>query len=387
MSGTEEVIEPQALVGARYPHLARGLTLERERESDRFTVYDGWIPEPGAEIDPTAPGGPEVSASRLETLGQCPLRYFFRYVLEIEPPEELTVDPEVWLDPLSRGLLLHEVLEAFVKELIERGDIPVAARDAGRLSAILNARIDHYRSEIPPPGESVFRREVAQLRRTAEIFLHEEEDYCKRTANQPQFLEVSIGLKAGGSGTPLDTEEPVEVRLPQGSSLRVRARIDRVDRVARTKENAFAIWDYKTGAAWKYRQDPPFWEGRVIQHVLYMLVLKARLKAMGKDFGGARVEDFGFFFPSERGQGERISYTLQQLEAGPDVLGRLAHIAAGGAFLATSDHGNDCTFCDYRAICGDVAAVARASDRKLAARSRAILEPYASLRGYGEASR
>ena len=82
---------PGRLVAIRI--LAADLTLARERGSDRFTVFDGWIPEPGPELDPTAPVGPAVSASRLETLGQCPLKYFFRYVLEIEPPEELTLDP------------------------------------------------------------------------------------------------------------------------------------------------------------------------------------------------------------------------------------------------------------------------------------------------------
>jgi PD-(D/E)XK nuclease superfamily len=386
MSGMEEVIDPRALVAFRYPHLARGFTLARERESERFTVYDGWIPEPGNEIDPTAPDGPAVSASQLETIGQCPLRYFFRYVLEIEPPEELTIDPEIWLDPRARGSLVHEVFELFLKEVIERGHIPVAGRDEDRLSAILDARVQHYRSEIPPPNEAVFRREVAHLRRTAQIFLRREEEYCTRTGNRPLFLEVSIGLKTDGAVTRLDTHEPVEVRLPDGSSLRVRGRIDRVDRVGGAEANVFAIWDYKTGGTWKYMQEPrPFWEGRVVQHALYLLVMNARLKAIGEEFSGARLDEFGFFFPSEKGGGERIEFTPGDLEEGAGVLGRLARIAANGAFLATTEHDKDCSFCDYRGICGDVAAVASASERKLATPSNAILEPYRELR-HGEAN-
>ncbi len=101
ISGTEEVIEPRDLVAARHPNLGRGFTLKRERESDRFTIFDGRIPDPAAEIDLTSPVGPPVSASQLETLGQCPLKYFFRYVLKIGAPEELTLDPDVWLNPLS----------------------------------------------------------------------------------------------------------------------------------------------------------------------------------------------------------------------------------------------------------------------------------------------
>jgi len=386
MSGTEEVIEPKALVAWRYPHLGRGFTLAGERESTRFTVYDGWIPEPGREIDPTAPDGLAVSASQLETLGQCPLRYFFRYVLKISPPEELTIDPEIWLDPLARGSLLHEVFEIFLKEVIERGDIPVAGRDEDRLLAILDARVEHYRSEIPPPSEAVYRREVGRLRRTAQIFLRGEEEYCARTGNRPLFLEVSIGLKTQGSGTGFDTPEPVEVRLPDGSSLRVCGRIDRVDQVGGAGANVFAIWDYKVGGTWKYRQEPrPFWEGRVVQHALYVLVMNARLKALRKDFPGARVDEFGFFFPSETAGGERIEFIPRDLEKGAGILHRLARIAANGAFLATTQDDKDCSFCDYRQICGNVAALASASDRKLTTLSNVILEPYRELR-HGQAN-
>ena len=44
-----------------------------------------------------------VSPSRLETLGACGLRYFYRYVLGIRPPDIPAFDPDVWLDPRNRG--------------------------------------------------------------------------------------------------------------------------------------------------------------------------------------------------------------------------------------------------------------------------------------------
>jgi RecB family exonuclease len=381
MSEKAEVVDPLNLVAARYPHLGRGYELARMRRADEFTVFDGWIPRPGPELDLTSSAGPTVSASRLETLGQCPLKYFFRYVLDLEPPEELAIDPSVWLDPLARGSLLHEVFEHFLKELIKRGAIPDALRDEPRLMAILDERISHYRNEIPPPSEAVFRREQARLRRTARIFLREESEYCRETGNRPLYLEVAVGLEGGESGSELDTEEPVPVKLPDGSSLRVRGRIDRVDRVAGPAPNVFAVWDYKTGGTWKYTQEPrPFWAGRVVQHALYLFVMNARLAAITKEFPGARVERFGYFFPSEKASGERIEFTAEELEGGKEVLTRLAKIAANGAFLATTQADKDCGFCDYRGICGDVEAVAAASARKLREPTNTILAPYAELR-------
>jgi ATP-dependent helicase/nuclease subunit B len=386
MTGTEDVVDRQGLVGSRYPHLERGFELALARASDDFTVFDGRINHPRPELDLTAAAGPAVSASRLETLGACPLRYFFRYVLEIEPPDELVMDPNVWLDPLARGSLLHEVFERFFKELVERGAVPEAKRDEGRLLAILKSLIDRYRAEIPPPFEAVFRREVAALHRTARIFLREEEVYCRETGNRPMFMEVSIGMKMEGPGTGLDTAEPVEIKLPDGGSLRVRGRIDRVDRVAEAGLNSFVIWDYKTGGTWKYTQEPrPFWAGRVVQHALYTMMMSARLKALGREFPEGEVERFGYFFPSDKAGGERIEFTPPQLGAGGEVLERLAKIAASGAFLATNQADNDCGYCDYAGICGDVHALASASDRKLKSPSNLVLTPYAELRGNGKA--
>jgi PD-(D/E)XK nuclease superfamily len=384
-TGPEDIIDPKAVIGARYPHLGRGFLLADERGSDRFTVFDGWIPGRATELDLTATTGPPVSASRLETLGDCPLRYFFRYVLGIKPPDELVVDPDVWLDPLARGSLLHEVFERFFKDMVKRGTVPDARRDEAPLLAILESLTDRYRAEIPPPSEAVFRREESQLRRTVRIFLREEELYCRETGNRPMFMEVSIGMKSDGAPTVLDTDKPVEVKLPGGGSLRVRGRIDRIDQVAGAQANVFAIWDYKTGGTWKFIQEPrPFWSGRVVQHALYTMVMTTRLKALAGEFPGARVERFGYFFPSEKGGGEKIEFTPTQLEAGGEVLSRLATIASSGAFLATNQADKDCNFCDYAGICGDVAGVARASQRKLKSPSNTILTPYAELRGDGK---
>ena len=90
-----------------------------------------------------------------------------------------------------------------------------------------------------------------------------------------------------------------------------------IDQVAGADANVFAIWDYKTGGTWKYEQDPrPFWEGRVVQHALSIMVMNARLKAIADEIPGAKVDRFGFFFPSEKGAGERIEFTPAELEQG-----------------------------------------------------------------------
>ena len=162
-------------------------------------------------------------------------------------------------------------------------------------------------------------------------------------------------------------------------------RIDRIDRAAGgQKPGDLIIWDYKTGSTWKYIQEPrPFWQGRVIQHALYTRMMEERVKGSGGELAGARVARFGYFFPSEKGGGERIELEPAELAGGIEVLDRLVRLASSGAFLATNDAKSDCNFCDYLGVCGNVTAVTCASDRKLAAAGNDILAPFAELRSDG----
>ncbi len=62
--------DPEETVAQAFPHLGRGMEARRARESDLFTAYDGYVPEAGEDLDPAKPGGPVLSASRLEKLGK-----------------------------------------------------------------------------------------------------------------------------------------------------------------------------------------------------------------------------------------------------------------------------------------------------------------------------
>ncbi len=103
MCAGQEIEDPQAVIARSFPHLGRGFVAREARASDRFTEYDGHVPEAGLDLDPARPGGPVLSASALEKMGSCPLEYFFRYGLGIRPPDEIRVDPRIWLEPAERG--------------------------------------------------------------------------------------------------------------------------------------------------------------------------------------------------------------------------------------------------------------------------------------------
>jgi hypothetical protein len=382
LSSDDAVARPQRVLEDHFPHLARGARARRSRRSDRFTEYDGLVPRAGTDLDPTRPGGPVLSATMLETLGRCPIDYFFRYVLEIERPAEYRLDPDRWLDPLQRGSLLHAVFCDFMRRLQQRELRPSYERDLPELVSILRGRIAAARARVPSPSRSVLEREVRELEQTVQIFLREEELFCR--ASEPVALEVSIGAGPVGEGTSLDSEQPATLALPSGGasrSIRARGMIDRVDRIS-SLSASYAVWDYKIASARRYDPADPFKGGRLVQSGLYLAMVQDRLRQVLSP--RAEVVQFGYFFPNLKEYGTRIAWSREELARGPQVLADLCQMIAAGCFPC-SDDAEDLRFSPYLEAIGDPSRAAQQVRAKLA---RAVedddhgaLAPFARLRG------
>lgn len=375
------------LVSASFPHLAAGAFAASRRGSDAFTVYDGLIEDPGPQLDPRHDQGPILSASRLQQLGACPLSYWYRYVLHIEPPDDAEVEPGQWLDALQFGSLMHEVLYDFVCDLIGRGVWPPdRSRDRATMQRAVEQRLGEWEWEIPPPGREALGRQRRELERAAQIFITEQ---ARRERGGPLYLEAAVGMAPTGSGTDLDQAEPVRLRLPGGGEVRVRARLDRIDRIGR--DDTFAVCDYKSGRSTRqYEGSDSFRQGRLLQHVLYMAVAEAVLR---KRFGpAATVRGFEFFFPSQRIRGRSLPFDRAIVEEGLRIVETMCRLVAGGAFPATDGlAGNrpvDCEHCDYRRACRavqrDLRVLCNSSREKIdAAPADGPLGPFVELRRGG----
>lgn len=378
LCGDPAVEDPEGAVARAFPHLGRGLAARRARESDLFTAYDGCVPEAAADHDPARPGGPVLSASRLETLGRCPLEYFFRYVLGIKPPQEHLHDPSRWLEPAERGSLLHAVFKAFHVRLRDEGRLPVLEEDRGMLQEILEREMGAWARRKPPPNREAYEREAEDLRRTARIFLQEEEEHCR--GRRPLHFEVAVGPGAHGEGDPMDSPEPVEIALPDGRTIRTRGVIDRIDEVGEPGSLRFTVCDYKTGRNYDYDRKDPFRQGRCMQNLIYTLQAESLLSA---SYPGAAVESFQYFFPSAREHGERIEWSAGALAGGMDILNTLCDLLARGCFPFT-DNESDVRMSDYRAAFGDAGGAAAAMRAKLSNPANASLAPFRKLRGHEE---
>lgn len=374
LCGQGAVRGAEEAVAAAFPHLARGLQARRARESDAFTVYDGYVPEAGEDLDPTAPDGPVLSTRRLEMLGRCPLDYFFAYVLEIKPPDEFTYDPFSWLDVLERGELLHRVFRIFYQQLGDAGS-RVSFRDHWPLlRKIVDGEISRFTSRKPPPSPEVLAAEREELLRAAAIFLREEES-CSGDRT-PLYCEVAVGLAREGAGNPVDLPEPLEIALPGGEKVRVRGYIDRIDALGDAEGGRFLVCDYKTGSARKYTIEDPFVQGRHMQGFIYKALAEACLATRHPR---PEVAAFEYFFPDTREYGKRISWDARRLEEGLDVLDGLCRLLRAGCFPC-SDSDDDLKYSDYLVAIGEVEKCTERAKRKLANPENALLEPLRCLR-------
>lgn len=199
---------------------ARGMPLPVERAASLplRAVDPAVVPRPM----PTAVGRlPEsLSASAVETLRQCPYRFFARAVLRLTEQDEL--DDE--LDKRDYGRWLHATLERF-HTTREESETPQA--EALRLRAVA----DEMRPIVlgdAPTSEAALLPQLAGFTAFAARYV---EWMHAKDAEGWRFSAAEVELHIG----------PVDA-----SGLRLHGRIDRIDTNARRK--AIRLLDYKTSA-------------------------------------------------------------------------------------------------------------------------------------------
>jgi ATP-dependent helicase/nuclease subunit B len=314
-SGTAAVVEA-------FPRLAAGVAARRS-EHERPGPGRGVL-TPRPELDPRRNPSLVVSASRLESLGTCPLRYLHGVVLGMRPPDDPELDPERWLDALRRGDLLHTVFEETLRSAGSRGLGLDAAQVDELAEAALSRAISRMRIEMPVPGEGAFLRERAGLENDVRSFL--------RMVRQRGAPWTELELKFG-----LGDDDPVPLHTP-GGTIRLRGAIDRVDRDL----EGLRVVDYKTGVPRDFAATGSFNGGRRLQHALYAHVAEHLLDGS--------VTLAGYHYPTIRGENDAVMFDRLSLAGVTTLLDHMLDGVAAGSFVPT-DRADDCKFCDFASVC------------------------------------
>jgi len=244
-------------------------------------------------------------------------------VLRIYPPDDPELDPDAWLDARQRGSLLHAVFDQALRRSRETGIKPDDARFELMAFETLAEGIVRLRREVPAPGEGTLSREIAGLEEDVRSFVR----MIRQTMPEVVALELTFGL---------DADEEVAIDLT-GGAVALRGAIDRVDQDLA----GMHVIDYKTGSTYGYGP-VTFDGGRRLQHAIYAHAAEQRL--------GGEVVDGQYHFPTRRGQNQTFTYDRNALAGVRSLLDILLDGVAHGHFVPTDD-ADDCTFCDFAAVC------------------------------------
>ena len=206
----------------------------------------------------------KTSATRLEEYGKCPFKYYARYVLGLEDPEEDK-------NAMARGKILHEVLEHCFAVWKEK---PGMLRSRSKAMTLVQEEFETAWKKYPLVIDKRYRYDLEKdgLWEMLERFLQSEWTRLETSPLKPAYFEHGFG--DGEKLPPLEIED-------EGRVIRVRGKIDRVDLDGEGRRAL--VLDYKTRASF----DAGSLElGTALQLPLYSYVLE---KLMGLEVAGAEL--------------------------------------------------------------------------------------------------
>lgn len=313
-----------AALAKRHPYLAPGIAMLDATQGFRIVdpAYDGRI---GPSTERAAAS---VSVSALESLGRCPLQFFFKHVLGVreldEPASALDVSPR------DAGLQIHDLLERVYRALIDEGRLDSGAQARNRAHELLSAERAgilgdlgaRWAERLPVLGEHIARHWYDAV---------------------VAFVDADLGWLAEHDAAPRELESPRTVDCDFGGvSVRVSARFDRT--VSR-KDGSCLIGDYKTSGNLDKRTNvADMLKGRALQVPLYALLAgeaaEVELLGVGPGFGTEETGDYRFPFPGF-GDEQRRGFT--------ETMRVLLTLRERGIFPLRSD--THCNWCAYSAAC------------------------------------
>ena len=330
--------------------LERAAAFDHARWQRRLTSYDGMIADPALlswlrmNVGPIS--GP-FSASRVEEYARCPYLFYLRRVQGLDAWEEL--EAAGCLDPMTRGSIVHRILEQFMRRFEGEGFGVVSGTT---LKERLRAQAVESLDSVRPAGvpDLLWDVERDQILGMLDKWL-EFELMRGDQGHVPHAAELPFGRFEDGERYPGPVIEAGRHRFV------LRGVIDRVD-LSMDGSRARVI-DYKTGSlpgSMEKGKGTALMSGERVQLAVYRSALQAmrdlgRLHQVEGEFLHIQFSD-GTVVPRsfEREEMERAAAKL------PVILEVIGDGIEQGSFFARTSgalYGDrQCRHCDYARICG-----------------------------------
>ncbi len=293
------------------------------------------------------------SASQFGSYGQCPWRFFARYVLQLEP----LLEPQRVLEAVDAGTFCHDVLFDVFTSLKGDSQAPLLPRRRGRAQDTRRPRRRHRRAEparratpapLPRPVANPARPDA---HRAAGIPAPPAQPAAagRRTALRAEFRPAAQSRRTPRFRQP---HESIRLQAP-GGEFCLYGRIDRVDHAEFGGLAGALVVDYKTG---RPPTDADMEAGRNVQLPLYAAAAEQLLgqASLGGAFHHVGEEPAMKFFAMMKLRGREYLPCQNHTERRAAVMAKVGEFLQGmrsGRFdlLPT---GRKCpSWCEYKRIC------------------------------------
>lgn len=250
-TGDESVLPAGAWLAQTYPtqwqmlYRHRHIELGRIDKYQRDGIYNGVLSEPNLKgyIQQLLDESYVWSATRLSDQGVCGFRFFAKHLLKLSERKE----PELGMDVLQRGSVIHSILEQVYQSIHDQNMsiAPEYVETAHELLDDIGKRVlataPHDFGFHPTPLWEQEKVNILQkLHRLIDADFTPEKDIIAEKLNlvggrTPYRLEAGFGFD----------NNPVWIDLGGDiGKIRIRGKIDRIDRVG----NHLVVMDYKSGS-------------------------------------------------------------------------------------------------------------------------------------------
>lgn len=286
------------------------------------------------------------SGTSLETLGQCPRKLYLSAKLDLKEKDDIELDFDKWLDPMTRGTLIHRVLNSYF-------DLPKPDRKEQALMDIVNKEVDLAKDQSPYILKEVYNKEKNQIiTYCRDLIEREKRDNFEVLVNELSFGRDKTNLVFGSLKA-----QRIEIG---GLNLKVRGAIDRVD-IDRGRKK-LRIIDYKTGGLKNFEErlrkaegsgankTYDYSESQKFQFFIYKKALENIIKTL-EDFKDFTVESFCYEFKDKTLDLKFTDELLRPIEE------RIKSLLTIDIYLNDKDISYDeedrlrCKYCEFKNIC------------------------------------
>lgn len=292
------------------------------------------------------------SATALEILAECPRKFYLKYLMGLNPKEDIDIRVDTWLDPLTKGIIVHEVLNNYFN---------------------LNEKEQTKDKLVELVEEQCINAEKENVYLLNEVYLREKQnliDVCQDIIDVTRNdLEWKVLVNELSFGDKVKKNNEIFGLLPNqridimGLELDISGAIDRVD-ISRTDENKFRIVDYKTGNMSNFdkklritigrgkNKDYDYSQTQKIQYYIYKKALERILES--KNISSKQeVKRFTYIFGGHENNGIiDLDFNEEFIQI---IENRIKNLLDMDILKSQDeviyDPEENCKYCDYSPIC------------------------------------